>query len=59
MSEESAKSVGGEEAITSHLAMGEWIPPEEIANLVTFLATGTNRHLSGATFDISGATYIR
>ena len=59
MSEDSAKSLGGEEEITSQLAMGEWIPPEEIAHLVTFLATGTNRHLSGATFDISGATYIR
>ena len=59
MSENSAKSMGGEEVITSRLAMGEWVPPEEIANLVTFLATGANRHLSGATFDISGATYIR
>lgn len=59
MSENSAKSMGGEEAITSKLAMGEWVPPEEIAELTSFLATGKNRHLSGATFDVNGATYIR
>ena len=39
--------------------MGEWVPPEEIGELVTFLATGTVRHLSGATLDINGASYIR
>jgi hypothetical protein len=26
---------------------------------VVFLASGTRRHLSGATFDVNGATYIR
>ena len=39
--------------------MGSWVPPAEIADLVVFLASGTRRHLSGATFDVSGATYIR
>lgn len=59
MSENSAKSLGGEEKITATLAMGEWVPPEEIANLVAFLATGTQHHLTGSTFDINGASYIR
>jgi NAD(P)-dependent dehydrogenase (short-subunit alcohol dehydrogenase family) len=59
MSENSARSMGGEEVITSRLAMGEWVPPEEIADLVAFLASGKNRHLSGSTFDVNGATYIR
>ena len=59
MSENSAKSMGGEEVITARLAMGEWVPPEEIAELTAFLASGKNRHLSGATFDVNGATYIR
>jgi NAD(P)-dependent dehydrogenase (short-subunit alcohol dehydrogenase family) len=59
MSENSARSMGGEEVITSRLAMGEWVPPEEIAELVSFLASGKNRHLSGSTFDVNGATYIR
>ncbi|MCP4328682.1 MAG: SDR family oxidoreductase [Alphaproteobacteria bacterium] len=59
MSEDTAAAVGGEEVVTSTLAMGEWIPPEELASLVTFLATGSCRHLSGATLDVNGATYIR
>ena len=59
MSEDFAASVGGEEAVTAGLAMGEWVPPSDLANLVAFLSTGTCRHLSGATLDVNGATYIR
>jgi NAD(P)-dependent dehydrogenase (short-subunit alcohol dehydrogenase family) len=59
MSELSAARLGGEEAVTAGLAMGEWVPPAEIAELVVFLASGTVRHLSGATLDVNGATYIR
>ena len=59
MSEISAQRLGGEEAVTAGLAMGEWVPPEEIASLVAFLCSGTVRHLSGATLDVNGATYIR
>lgn len=59
MSLRSARNQGGEEAVTASLAMGEWIPPAEVAQLVAFLATGANRHLSGATLDINGASYIR
>ncbi len=59
MSEEAAVSRGGEEAITATLAMGEWVPPEDVARLVAFLATGRVRHLTGATLDVNGASYIR
>ncbi len=59
MSEDFAASAGGEEAVTAGLAMGEWVPPSDLANLVAFLSTGTCRHLSGATLDVNGATYIR
>lgn len=59
LSEEFAESQGGEQVITNALAMGEWVPPDEIAELVAFLATGRVRHLSGATLDINGASYIR
>jgi NAD(P)-dependent dehydrogenase (short-subunit alcohol dehydrogenase family) len=59
MSETSAKSLGGEEAVTATLAMGEWVPPTEVAELVAFLATGKNIQLTGATLDVNGATYIR
>jgi NAD(P)-dependent dehydrogenase (short-subunit alcohol dehydrogenase family) len=39
--------------------MKEWIPPAEIAELVVFLASGKVRHLSGATIDVNGASYLR
>ena len=45
--------------MTATLAMGEWVPPADIAHLVTFLATGKSRHLTGATLDVNGATYVR
>lgn len=59
MSEISAARLGGEAAVTAGLAMGEWVPPTEIGELAVFLASGKARHLSGATLDVNGASYIR
>lgn len=59
MSLEAAALSGGEDKLTATLQMGEWVPPEEIAALVTMLATGRLRHLSGATLDVNGASYVR
>lgn len=59
MSEISASSRGGVDAVNAILAMGEMVPPEEVGELIAFLASGRNRHLSGATIDVNGATYIR
>jgi len=59
LSESFAATQGGENAVTAGLAMGEWVPPGDIAALVAFLATGTCRHLTGATMDVNGASYIR
>jgi NAD(P)-dependent dehydrogenase (short-subunit alcohol dehydrogenase family) len=59
MSETAAATQGGAEAVKATLAMGEWIPPDEIADLVAFLASGSCRHLTGATLDVNGASYIR
>lgn len=59
MSEESAARTGGEAAVTAMLPMGEWVPPEEIADLAVYLAHGRARHLTGSTIDINGAAYIR
>ncbi len=59
MSEIASAASGGEAVAAAGLAMGEWVPPSEIADLITFLASGTRRHLSGATFDVNGASYIR
>jgi NAD(P)-dependent dehydrogenase (short-subunit alcohol dehydrogenase family) len=59
MSVVAAAGSGGEDAVSASLAMGEWVPPREIAELIAFLATGRHPHLSGATLDVNGASYIR
>jgi NAD(P)-dependent dehydrogenase (short-subunit alcohol dehydrogenase family) len=59
MSVDAAAVAGGEDKVTAGLAMGEWVPPEELGELVAFLATGRLRHLTGATLDVNGASYIR
>jgi NAD(P)-dependent dehydrogenase (short-subunit alcohol dehydrogenase family) len=59
MSEIANARIGGEPGTRGALAMGSWVPPAEIADLVVFLSTGTRRHLSGSTFDVNGASYIR
>ncbi len=59
LSETFAATQGGESAVTATLQMGEWVPPGDIAALVAFLASGACRHLSGATLDVNGASYVR
>ena len=59
MSEDFAALQGGEGKVSATLAMGEWVPPSEIGELVAFLATGKVRHLTGATIDVNGASYVR
>jgi 3-oxoacyl-[acyl-carrier protein] reductase len=59
MSEISAVARGGIEKLNAFLAMGEMVPAEEVAQLIVFLASGSCRHLTGATLDVNGATYVR
>lgn len=59
MSEVSAVARGGIDAVNAALALGEMVPPEEVAQLITFLAGGTCRHLTGSTLDMNGASNIR
>ena len=59
LSDQFAATQGGESTITESLAMKEWVPPKEIAEIAAYLASGQVRHLSGATLDINGASYIR
>lgn len=49
----------GEAAAVRDIPMGAMAPPEEVANIVVFLASGKARHATGATFDINGASYVR
>lgn len=59
MSAAAAADRGGLEPFLQALAMREMVPPSEVAELVAFLASGQVRHLTGATLDINGASYIR
>jgi 3-oxoacyl-[acyl-carrier protein] reductase len=46
-------------AAADETALGEVAEPEDVANLIMFLASGLARHTTGATFDINGASYVR
>lgn len=59
LSDQAAEAMGGEERVTANLAMKEWVPPSDIARTTVFLASGLARHLTGATLDINGASYVR
>lgn len=59
MSEISATSRGGIDNVNAILAMGEMAPADEVGSLIAFLASGACRHLTGATIDLNGASYIR
>ena len=51
--------VHGADAATRDIPLGEMVPPEEVANVAVFLASGRARHAPGATIDINGASYVR
>jgi 3-oxoacyl-[acyl-carrier protein] reductase len=58
MAEEHIASVG-EEVVTKDLPLREVTPPEDVAAMVAFLASGRCRHATGSTIDITGADYVR
>jgi NAD(P)-dependent dehydrogenase (short-subunit alcohol dehydrogenase family) len=39
--------------------LGEVAMPQDVANVVAFLASGLARHATGTTIDINGASYVR
>jgi NAD(P)-dependent dehydrogenase (short-subunit alcohol dehydrogenase family) len=41
------------------IPLGELAPPEEIGALAAFLCDDRVRHMTGATFDVNGASYVR
>lgn len=59
MAKISAEARGGVDAVNAMLPLGEMVPPGEVAALVAYLASGTLRHLAGATLDVNGAANIR
>lgn len=59
MSRDFAESQGGRNVVEDRLVMGEFVPPSDIAKLTAFCLSGQCPHLSGATLDVNGASYIR
>ncbi|SMB84381.1 SDR family NAD(P)-dependent oxidoreductase [Deinococcus hopiensis] len=47
------------DTIAREIPLGEVVPPEEVANTIAFVASGLVRHMTGATLDLNGASYVR
>ena len=49
----------GEDFVTEDIPLGKIAPPEDVANVIAFLASGLAPHATGTTIDINGASYVR
>ncbi len=49
----------GVEVAAAETGLGEVAQPEDVANVIVFLATGLAKHATGTTIDINGASYVR
>lgn len=49
----------GVEPAAADTGLGEVAQPEDIANVVVFLASGLAKHATGTTIDVNGASYVR
>ncbi|CAM3197300.1 SDR family oxidoreductase [Deinococcus saxicola] len=47
------------EDLAREFPLGDAAPPGDVAATVVFLASGLVRHMTGATLDINGASYVR
>ena len=48
----------GEEFAKGDIPLGKLATPEDVANVVAFLASGLAPHTTGTTIDINGASYV-
>ena len=49
----------GVEAAARDTGLGEVAQPQDVANVIAFLASGLARHATGTTIDINSASYVR
>jgi NAD(P)-dependent dehydrogenase (short-subunit alcohol dehydrogenase family) len=49
----------GDRTPLEETALGSFAPPQEVANIVTFLASGAATHATGTVIDINGASFPR
>ncbi len=47
------------EAAKLEIPLGELTPPEDVAEIITFLSSGRARHATGITVDVTGGSYMR
>jgi 3-oxoacyl-[acyl-carrier protein] reductase len=58
MARQSIQMVGLEKLVQD-IPMGTMAPPQDVANVVAFLASGLAPHATGTTIDVNGASYVR
>jgi NAD(P)-dependent dehydrogenase (short-subunit alcohol dehydrogenase family) len=46
-------------AAAEQTGLGEVAQPQDVANILAFLASGLARHATGTTIDVNGASYVR
>lgn len=46
-------------AAADQTGLGEVAQPQDVANVIAFLASGLARHATGTTIDVNGASYVR
>lgn len=51
--------ISPDDPMLQDLPLGDVTPPEDVAEVIAFLASGRSRHTTGATIDITGADYVR
>ena len=49
----------GLDALTRDIPLGAMATPDDVANVVAFLASGLAPHATGTTIDVNGASYVR
>lgn len=55
---ENSIEIYGKDYLTRGLALDEIVPPEQVGELVHFIATGNITHMTGQTFHINTGSYI-
>jgi NAD(P)-dependent dehydrogenase (short-subunit alcohol dehydrogenase family) len=49
----------GVQVAADQTGLGEVAQPQDVANVLAFLASGLAKHATGATIDVNGASYVR
>ena len=54
-----AVALHGLDFFAQDTGLGEVAEPQDVANVIAFLASGLARHATGTTIDVNGASYVR